>query len=79
MAASHHAQTKLELIKWIAALDRSDWVEQLWQLKQTLQEKEDTPFSEPKERVLRGYGRFAGQIWMSEDFDAPLEDFKDYM
>jgi len=24
-------------------------------------------------------GRFKGQIHMSEDFDAPLEDFKEYM
>ena len=32
-----------------------------------------------KDRALRGYGKFAGQIWMSNDFDAPLDDFKDYM
>lgn len=24
-------------------------------------------------------GAFKGEIWMSDDFDAPLEDFKDYM
>jgi antitoxin (DNA-binding transcriptional repressor) of toxin-antitoxin stability system len=24
-------------------------------------------------------GTAKGQIWMSDDFDAPLEDFKDYM
>lgn len=24
-------------------------------------------------------GSAKGQIWMSDDFDAPLEDFKDYM
>ncbi len=24
-------------------------------------------------------GSAAGQIWMSDDFDEPLEDFKDYM
>lgn len=34
-------------------------------------------FSQPlKERVL---GCLKGQIWMSDDFDEPLEDFKDYM
>jgi hypothetical protein len=27
----------------------------------------------------RGYGSLKGQIWMSEDFNEPLEDFKDYM
>jgi Protein of unknown function (DUF2281) len=26
-----------------------------------------------------GYGSWAGQIVMSDDFDAPLEDLKEYM
>jgi hypothetical protein len=26
-----------------------------------------------------GFGCLKGQIWMADDFDAPLEDFKDYM
>ena len=26
-----------------------------------------------------GFGCLKGKIWMSEDFDEPLEDFKDYM
>ena len=25
------------------------------------------------------FGCLKGQIWMSDDFDEPLEDFKDYM
>jgi prevent-host-death family protein len=25
------------------------------------------------------YGSAQGQIWMSDDFDAPLDDFADYM
>jgi hypothetical protein len=25
------------------------------------------------------FGCLKGQIWMAEDFDEPLEDFKDYM
>jgi antitoxin (DNA-binding transcriptional repressor) of toxin-antitoxin stability system len=25
------------------------------------------------------FGSAKGQIWMSDDFDAPLEDFKEYM
>ena len=24
-------------------------------------------------------GIYAGKIWMADDFDAPLDDFKDYM
>jgi hypothetical protein len=27
----------------------------------------------------RGFGCAKGQFWMADDFDAPLEDFKDYM
>ena len=26
----------------------------------------------------RGFGCVKGQIWMADDFDAPLEDFTDY-
>ena len=34
-------------------------------------------FSQPlKQRVC---GCLKGQIWMADDFDEPLEDFKDYM
>lgn len=28
---------------------------------------------------LKLYGMYQGQIWMAEDFDAPLDDFQDYM
>lgn len=27
----------------------------------------------------RGYGSLKGKMWISEDFDAPLDDFADYM
>lgn len=27
----------------------------------------------------REFGAFKGKIWMSDDFDEPLEDFKDYI
>ncbi len=33
--------------------------------------------SEPKPK--RQFGILKGKIWMSDDFDAPLEDFKEYM
>ena len=32
---------------------------------------------EPKKVRKRGCAK--GQFWMADDFDAPLEDFKDYM
>ncbi|MEL7077030.1 MAG: DUF2281 domain-containing protein [Cyanobacteria bacterium J06629_2] len=34
----------------------------------------------PKQPVKnRKPGSAKGQVWMSEDFDEPLDDFKDYM
>jgi len=33
----------------------------------------------PKSEEKSGFGCLKGQIWMSDDFDEPLEDFKDYM
>ncbi len=33
----------------------------------------------PPERKYRESGKLKGKVWMSPDFDAPLEDFKDYM
>ncbi len=33
----------------------------------------------PKNRIAELYGIYEGQIWTSDDFDAPLEDFAEYM
>lgn len=33
----------------------------------------------PCQRRGGQFGSAKGQIWMSDDFDAPLEDFKEYM
>lgn len=35
------------------------------------------PSEKPKKRGLVGSAK--GQIWMSDDFDEPLEDFEEYM
>ncbi|MBK9016713.1 MAG: DUF2281 domain-containing protein [Saprospiraceae bacterium] len=35
--------------------------------------------SEPKPKKRGGYGSLKGKIWMSPDFDAPLDDMKEYM
>jgi hypothetical protein len=35
--------------------------------------------ADQEQKKERGFGCLKGQIWMAEDFDAPLEDFKDYM
>ncbi|MCC6561652.1 MAG: type II toxin-antitoxin system Phd/YefM family antitoxin [Xanthomonadales bacterium] len=36
------------------------------------------PIEQPAKKV-RQFGGWEGQIWMADDFDAPLDDFKDYM
>ena len=33
----------------------------------------------PVNRAADIYGIFEGQIWMSDDFDEPLDDFAEYM
>ena len=38
-----------------------------------------TPAKAETPEGRRGFGCLKGQIWMADDFDAPLEDFKDYM
>ncbi|MCC8165320.1 MAG: DUF2281 domain-containing protein [Planctomycetes bacterium] len=33
----------------------------------------------PVNRLGELFGQGKGEIWMADDFDAPLEDFKEYM
>jgi DNA-damage-inducible protein J len=51
-------------------------------LRQTVRER-DLPFvlsARPAAKALAyGRGSMKGRMWMAEDFDAPLDDFKDYM
>ncbi len=34
---------------------------------------------DPQSKIYRRAGSAEGMVWMSDDFDAPLEDFKEYM
>jgi hypothetical protein len=34
---------------------------------------------QPEQGKKRVFGCAKGEFWMADDFDAPLEDFKDYM
>lgn len=34
---------------------------------------------EPERELLPRIGALKGKIWIAQDFDAPLDDFKDYM
>ena len=45
--------------------------------QQEQQAQNNNAVEQPQGR--RGYGSLKGQIWMADDFDAPLDDFKDYM
>ena len=38
-----------------------------------------TPQATAKSGERGGFGCAKGEFWMADDFDAPLEDFKDYM
>jgi len=38
-----------------------------------------TPKATPKSGERGGFGCAKGEFWMADDFDAPLDDFKDYM
>ena len=40
---------------------------------------ESVVVAEQSNRGLKGFGCLKGKIWMAPDFDAPLEDFKEYM
>ena len=48
-------------------------------LKYLKKETAEGNASEPEGQKQRPYGIYRGQIKMSEDFDAPLDDFKEYM
>ncbi len=37
-----------------------------------------TPDNQP-DQGLRPFGVLKGKVWMADDFDEPLDDFKDYM
>ncbi len=46
-------------------------------IAQLITVKADEPWTPPKSG--RKAGSMKGKIWIADDFDAPLEEFKDYM
>ncbi len=42
-----------------------------------LQQSIDQPAENPEKR--RAFGVLKGKVWMADDFDEPLDDFKEYM
>jgi len=37
------------------------------------------PYTDPKAKKRRPVGSKLGPVWVADDFDAPLEDMKEYM
>lgn len=64
-----------ELINWIVNLRQEEWIMRLWQIKQKV-EKSPSKQLKPQRTFGGGKGVFT---YISPDFDAPLNDFKDYM
>jgi len=74
-------QTQKELINKISMLSENKliiaktFIDFLEQQKETENLEEITT----KKPFSRSRGVFKGKIWMSEDFDEPLEEMKEYM
>ena len=54
-----------------------NFIESLKTNRQVSSEKEVQP--EKPSKLPFGRGCMKGKMWMADDFDAPLEDFKEYM
>ena len=69
---------KLELIRWILSLKKKDLLEKVLKMKAQLDEESILPqnTNHPTRTFGGGKGIFT---YISGDFDAPLEDFNEYM
>ena len=56
-----------------------DYVDYVWDRKINKQETIIPKTGSTFNVEMPLFGAFKGKIWMSPDFDEPLEDFKDYM
>ncbi len=57
----------------VEVLHYSDYLLKCYLQKNQIEEKQ------PKSKKRGAYGILKGKIWMSEDFDQPLEELKEYM
>lgn len=69
------SMTDLSLVEKINSLP-PEYLREVEDFVDFIREKKLPALAEKKERVS---GQLKGKVWMSEDFDAPLDDFKDYM
>lgn len=74
------AELKLELVKKLVALPEKDFIETYWLLTQLFWEQMEQQVQVPSESKTRPIGSMKGFLtYMADDFDAPLDDFRDYM
>lgn len=66
--------TKIETLPPALKEEAKDFVEYL--LEKTKKKKKE---SESNKKSEKTFGSLKGKISLSEDFDEPLDDFKDYM
>lgn len=65
---------KLELLEWLLHINDLSIIKLIDKLKQTSTKTvQKLQYTQPE------YGCLKGQIEMSDDFDDPIEDFKEYM
>lgn len=69
--ASHSLYTKLETLPPALKEEAKNFIEYL--LEKTKKQKSESKANKPI------FGSLKGKIHLSEDFDAPLDEFKDFM
>jgi len=69
--ASHSLYTKLETLPPALKEEAKNFIEYL--VEKTKKQKSESKAKKPI------FGSLKGKIHLSEDFDAPLDEFKDYM
>ncbi|MEG4075560.1 DUF2281 domain-containing protein [Microcoleus sp. Pol14C2] len=69
----------IEIFQTVVKMPASLKQEILHYAKYLLEKYAKTESSQEQLEQPHGYGSWAGQIVMSDDFDEPLEDLKEYM
>jgi len=67
---------KLQLMPQQLKTEILDFMDYLWMKYQKQNNSSDIIITQKKQRQ---WGQFAGKIKIADDFDAPLDDFKEYM
>lgn len=66
--------TKIETLPPALKEEANDFIEYL--LEKTKKKKNESEFNKKSKKT---FGSLKGKVSLSEDFDEPLDDFKDYM